>query len=193
MNKLLKGVNVSAGDHDKLSATDKNRDAMEQCSSVLNKLMSTAPPGRKCLEAKWNRGCKKMDEGRISSQSAKNTFNLGENGHEASPLELGFLPESLMSADEKQKLRKQLVEVSRGNVPPCLRSFLKEIGVNCREKEGRIELDMDAFAEEILLKLKRIVILVGDKVDPLKLQEDWKRNNAKVISLLQRRLGKMAK
>ncbi|KAE9453824.1 hypothetical protein C3L33_14282, partial [Rhododendron williamsianum] len=89
-----------------------------------------------------------------------------------SPLELSFLPESLMSADEKQKLRKQLLEVSRGNVPPYLRGFHKEIGVNCREREGRIELDMDAFAEEILLKLKRIVRLVGDKVDPLKLQQE---------------------
>ncbi|KAF7124068.1 hypothetical protein RHSIM_Rhsim12G0152400 [Rhododendron simsii] len=201
VNKLQKGVNVSAGDHEKLFAVDNPkakssvegrhkrglpgvgygpeekrrksvRDAMEQCSSVLKKLMSTAPSGRKCLEAKWNRGCKKMDEGRLSSQSAKNTCKLGENGHEASPLRLGFLPECLMSADEKQKLRKQLLEVSRGNVPPCLRSFLKEIGVNCREKEGRIELDMDAFAEEILLKLKRIVRFVGDKVDPLKLQQE---------------------
>lgn len=66
-----------------------------------------------------------------------------------------------MSADEKQKLREQLLEVSRGNVPPCLRGFLKEIGVNCRNEEGRIELDMDAFAEEILLKFKRIVRFLG--------------------------------
>ncbi|KAG5522759.1 hypothetical protein RHGRI_034789 [Rhododendron griersonianum] len=201
VNKLQKVVNVSAGDHEKLFAADNPkakssvercrkrglpgvgygpeekgrksvRDATEQCSSVLKKLMSTTPSGQKCLEAKRNRGCTKMDEGRISSQSAKNTCNLGENGHEALPLELSFLSESLMSANEKQKFRKQLLEVSIGNVPPCLRSFLKEIGVNCREKEGRIELDMDAFAEEILLKLKRIVRFVGDKVDPLKLQQE---------------------
>ncbi|XP_058192215.1 uncharacterized protein LOC131309625 [Rhododendron vialii] len=123
----------------------------------------------------------KMDKGHISSQSAKHACNVGGNDHKTSPLELTLLHKSSMSADEKQKLREQLLEVSRGNVPPCLRGFLKEIGVNCRNEEGRIELNMDAFAEEILLKFKRIVRFLGaraakgDKEDCVELQQEKDR------------------
>ncbi|KAI8528950.1 hypothetical protein RHMOL_Rhmol12G0187900 [Rhododendron molle] len=99
VNTLQKGVNVSTGDWKLFVAQITQRrsplsreeawptwgwrpkekrqklvcDAMEQCSSVLKKL---PPPGQKCLEAKWNHGCSKMDEGCISSQSVKNTCNL---------------------------------------------------------------------------------------------------------------------
>ncbi|KAI8528945.1 hypothetical protein RHMOL_Rhmol12G0187400 [Rhododendron molle] len=109
----------------------------------------------------------KMDKGHTSSQVAKNECNMGGTEHKTSPLELTLLHKSLMSADEKQKLREQLSEISKGNVPPCLRGLLKEIGVNCRNEEGRIELNVDAFAEEILLKLKRFVRFLGARAAKL--------------------------
>ncbi|KAG5522855.1 hypothetical protein RHGRI_034859 [Rhododendron griersonianum] len=117
----------------------------------------------------------------MDHQNAKNECNMGGTDHTTSPLELTLLRKSSMSADEKQKLREQLLEVSRGNVPPCLRGFLKEIGINWRNEEGRIELDMDAFAEEILLKFKRIVRFLGaraakgDKEDRVELQQEKER------------------
>ncbi|KAI8528942.1 hypothetical protein RHMOL_Rhmol12G0187100 [Rhododendron molle] len=123
----------------------------------------------------------KMDKGHISTQSAKNECNMGGTDHKTSPLELTLLHKSLMSAGEKQKLREQVLEISKGNVPPCLRGLLKEIGVNCPNEEGRIELNMDAFAEEILLKLKRFVRFLGaraakgDKEDCVELQQEKDR------------------
>ncbi|KAI8528944.1 hypothetical protein RHMOL_Rhmol12G0187300 [Rhododendron molle] len=120
----------------------------------------------------------KMDKGHTSSQVAKNECNMGGTDHKTSPLELTLLHKNLMSADEKQKLREQLLEISKGNVPPCLRGLLKEIGVNCRNEEGRIELNVDGFSEEIWLKLKRFVRFLGaraakgDKEDCVELQQE---------------------
>ncbi|KAH7857840.1 hypothetical protein Vadar_017072 [Vaccinium darrowii] len=70
---------------------------------------------------------------------------------------------ALMSAEEKEKLKKMLSEVSRGNVPLWLQSLLKQIGVNRFQGGGNIELEMDAFGEDILLKLRRIARLIGER------------------------------
>ncbi|KAH7856407.1 hypothetical protein Vadar_000960 [Vaccinium darrowii] len=79
--------------------------------------------------------------------------------------------EALMSAEEKEKLKKMLSEVSRGNVPLWLQSLLKQIGVNRFQGGGNIELDMDAFGEDILLKLRRIARLVGERAGKKRDQE----------------------
>ncbi|KAH7847951.1 hypothetical protein Vadar_032005 [Vaccinium darrowii] len=97
--------------------------------------------------------------------------------------------EALMSAEEKEKLKKMLSEVSIGNLPPWLKSLLKQIGVNRFQEGGNIELDMDAFGEDILLKLRRIARLIGaragkkqdqEREDELKKQRERERKAARL-------------
>ncbi|XP_057493167.1 transcription factor GTE11-like [Actinidia eriantha] len=128
------------------------------------------------LEEKWNRG-RTIVEQSMSSGSAKNTRNPVQNGDKTSSLQVGLLPKTLMSAEEKQKLwncahtnvkqrrmsaeekqklRKQILEVSRGKIPPHLQGLFKKIGFE-RLIEEKIELDVNAFAEEALIELKGII------------------------------------
>ncbi|KAL7212668.1 hypothetical protein ACSBR2_015365 [Camellia fascicularis] len=108
------------------------------------------------LEAKWNHGPINVEQGHTSNRSAKNMHNTGQSGHKTSPMPVSLLPKNLLSAEEKQKLRKQLFEVSRAKMPPHLQGLLKKFGFNC-QREGRIEVDIDAFDEETLWELKRII------------------------------------
>ena len=53
-------------------------------------------------------------------------------------------------------MREQILEVLRGRIPPHLQGLLKKLGFN-RLREEKIELDIDAFAEETLMELKGII------------------------------------
>ena len=108
------------------------------------------------MEAKWNHGPINVELGHTSNGSAKNMHNTGQSGHKTSPMPVSLLPKSLLSAEERQKLRKQLFEVSRAKMPPHLQGLLKKFGFNC-QRDGRIEVDIDAFDEETLWELKRII------------------------------------
>ncbi|XP_057488646.1 transcription factor GTE3, chloroplastic-like [Actinidia eriantha] len=57
------------------------------------------------------------------------------------------------SAEEMQKLREQILEVSRGKISQQLQGLLKKLGFNCVRGEN-IELDIDAFAEKTLMEFK---------------------------------------
>ena len=61
-----------------------------------------------------------------------------------------------LSAEENEKFRQQILEVSRGKIPPHLQGLIKKLGFN-RLREEKIELDIDAFAEETLMQLKEII------------------------------------
>ncbi|KAL6990501.1 hypothetical protein U1Q18_043554, partial [Sarracenia purpurea var. burkii] len=122
-----------------------------EMAEKLNNIFNTR---WKCFEAKWNPEHTNVEKGLISRGRAKtNTSNPGEK---KSSLHVSLLPKMLMSTEEKQKLRKQLLEVSREKMSPHLQGILKKFGFNW-PRAGRIELDIDAFDEETLLELKRII------------------------------------
>ncbi|XP_052180463.1 transcription factor GTE8-like isoform X2 [Diospyros lotus] len=116
----------------------------------------------RCLEAKWSHGYNIVEQGPISSGRAKGTDNLEQNDSKTHRLHVKSLPKRLMSAEDKQKLQKQLLELSRENMSQQLQCFLKKFG-NTWRKEGRIEVDIDAFDDETLWKMKRIISTRGAK------------------------------
>ncbi|PSS12052.1 Transcription factor like [Actinidia chinensis var. chinensis] len=104
------------------------------------------------LEAKWNRGqhncgaevyakreCKEYTE-------TQKFWNWGRTN----------VGQRRTSAEEMQKFREQILEVSRGKISQQLQGLLKKLGFNC-VREEIIELDIDAFAEETLMELKGII------------------------------------
>uniref|UniRef100_A0A5B7AEL2 Putative transcription factor GTE9 isoform X1 n=1 Tax=Davidia involucrata TaxID=16924 RepID=A0A5B7AEL2_DAVIN len=110
----------------------------------------------KCLEAKWNRESTNVGQGHILSGRAKNIPDPMQKCHKTSPLHISLLPKRLMSAEEKKKLRKQLVEVSRGKIPQHFQGFLQKLGL-VHQKEEKIVVDIDVFDDETLWALKRVI------------------------------------
>ena len=129
------------------------------------------------LEAKWNRGRTIVEPRCMPRGSAKNARKLVLNGDRASSVRVGLLPKTLTSAkethrfwnwgrtnvgqrrtsaEEMQKLREQILEVSRGKISQQLQGLLKKLGFNC-VREANIEVDIDAFAEETLKELKGVI------------------------------------
>uniref|UniRef100_A0A5B7AEQ2 Putative transcription factor GTE9 isoform X3 n=1 Tax=Davidia involucrata TaxID=16924 RepID=A0A5B7AEQ2_DAVIN len=126
---------------------------VHRMAKQLDKIFNTR---WKFLEAKWKRESTNVGQGHILSGRAKNTHDSRQICHKTSPLHISLLPKKLMSAEEKKKLRKQLVELSRGRIPQHLRGFLKKIGLIC-QKEEKIEVDIDVFDEETLWELNRVI------------------------------------
>ncbi|GFS42412.1 nuclear protein X1 [Actinidia rufa] len=106
-----------------------------------------------CLEAKWSREDTNAEQGSISNGRAN---SINDREREKSPVHVSLLPETLMSSGEKQKLRKQLLELSTEKMSPHLQGLLKKSGFNW-QREERIEADIDAFDDETLQELKRFV------------------------------------
>ncbi|KAL6991337.1 hypothetical protein U1Q18_009453 [Sarracenia purpurea var. burkii] len=80
------------------------------------------------LEVKFNRKCTNGKPGHILSGSAGNIHNPEQNGHKISQVWISSLPKSQMSTEEKQKLKRQLLEVSRGKMPPHLQEVTTAVG-----------------------------------------------------------------
>ncbi|PSR98664.1 Transcription factor like [Actinidia chinensis var. chinensis] len=106
-----------------------------------------------CLEAKWSQEDTNVEQGSISNGRAN---SINDREREKSPVHVSLLPETLMSYGEKQKLRKQLLELSTEKMSPHLQGLLKKSGFNW-QREERIEVDIDAFDDETLQELKRFV------------------------------------
>lgn len=100
----------------------------------------------KTVEAKLNRDMKNVEQGCIA------TNTLGK----LSPARISLLPKNSMPSKEKKKLRKELLEASRGKMTEKLHSFLQKFGLIC-QKEEEIEMGMDALDDETLSALKRLV------------------------------------
>ncbi|KAL7211534.1 hypothetical protein ACSBR2_014405 [Camellia fascicularis] len=116
----------------------------------LNKIFNTR---WKCFEAKWTRVHTDVEQRHTSSERAKNTNSPEQTDRGTSSVHVSLLPKRLMPAEVKQKLKKQLLEVSREKMSPHLQGFLKKIGF--KQRDGRIDMDIDAFDDETLWELKR--------------------------------------
>ncbi|XP_058201089.1 transcription factor GTE11-like isoform X3 [Rhododendron vialii] len=119
---------------------------------MAEQLNSTFNTRWNCFEARWNREHTNVEqEGK--SRIEKDTE---DPGHKKYPLHVNLLPKLLISAEEKEKLRKQLLELSREKISPHLQGLLKKCGLNW-QRDGRVEIDIDAFDDKTLLELKRSI------------------------------------
>lgn len=119
---------------------------------MAEQLNSTFNTRWNCFEARWN--CEHTNvEQEGKSGSEKDT---DDPGHKKYPLQVNLSPKLLISAEEKEKLRKQLLELSREKISPHLQGLLKKCGLNW-QRDGRVEIDIDAFDDKTLLELKRSI------------------------------------
>ncbi|KAF8411105.1 hypothetical protein HHK36_003644 [Tetracentron sinense] len=109
----------------------------------------------KSVDAKWSGESPKVGQGRISNERQKKINNTRRGCNETSASRMNLLPKRSMSSEDKQKLRKDLVEISKKKMSPDLRGFLRRFDFISQDEE-RIEVDIDAFDEETLWELKRI-------------------------------------
>lgn len=105
-----------------------------------------------CFEVRWNREHTNVEQESISGID-KDTDNPGHNNY---PVHVKLLPKLLISTEEKEKLRKQLLELSREKMPRHLQGLLKKCGMNW-QSDGRVEIDINAFDDKTLLELKRSI------------------------------------
>lgn len=121
---------------------------VHQMAKKLNDLFNTR---WKTVDTNWSESSK-VDPGKILSGGRGKTINSSRQKCSTTP----SLHASSMSFEDKQKLRKELMEVSRGKMPPDLGGFLRRHGMTCQNVET-MELNIDKFDEETLLELRRVM------------------------------------
>lgn len=121
---------------------------VHQMAKKLNDLFNTR---WKTVDTNWSESSK-VDPGKILSGGRGKTINSSRQKCSTTP----SLHANSMSFEDKQKLRKELMEVSRGKMPPYLGGFLRRHGMTCQNVET-MELNIDKFDEETLLELRRVM------------------------------------
>ncbi|RVW71279.1 Transcription factor GTE11 [Vitis vinifera] len=108
------------------------------------------------VDTNWSESSK-VDPGKILSGGRGKTINSSRQKCSTTP----SLHANSMSFEDKQKLRKELMEVSRGKMPPYLGGFLRRHGMTCQNIET-MEVNIDKFDEETLLELRRVMKISCD-------------------------------
>lgn len=126
---------------------------VHQMAKKLNDLFNTR---WKTVDTNWSESSK-VDPGKILSGGRGKTINSSRQKCSTTP----SLHASSMSFEDKQKLRKELMEVSRGKMPPYLGGFLRRHGMACQNVET-MEVNIDKFDEETLLELRRVMKISCD-------------------------------
>ncbi|XP_043701837.1 transcription factor GTE9-like [Telopea speciosissima] len=121
---------------------------------MAKKLNTTFNLGWKSLEAKWNGESTKVGQQSISNEKPKKARNA--SCQETSASSVNPLPRRLMSYAERQKLRKNLMEISKGKIPMALLDFLRKLGL-IGQNEEKFEVDIDAFDDETAWEFHRIL------------------------------------
>lgn len=126
---------------------------VHQMAKKLNDLFNTR---WKTVDTNWSESSK-VDPGKILSGGRGKTINSSRQKCSTTP----SLHANSMSFEDKQKLRKELMEVSRGKMPPYLGGFLRRHGMTCQNIET-MEVNIDKFDEETLLELRRVMKISCD-------------------------------
>ncbi|KAL6333324.1 hypothetical protein AAG906_028508 [Vitis piasezkii] len=126
---------------------------VHQMAKKLNDLFNTR---WKTVDTNWSESSK-VDPGKILSGGRGKTINSSRQKCSTTP----SLHANSMSFEDKQKLRKELMEVSRGKMPPYLGGFLRRHGMTCQNVET-MEVNIDKFDEETLLELRRVMKISCD-------------------------------
>ncbi|XP_010273394.1 PREDICTED: transcription factor GTE11 [Nelumbo nucifera] len=124
----------------------------------------------KSLEVKWGGESTKVGQQSISSEVKKKAQNK-ISSKKAPTSHVSSLPRKSMSSVDKQKLRKDLVEISKGKLPLPLLHFFQKLGL-VGQAEERIEVDIDAFDDETALEVQRLIrnYLDAKSADPNRLR-----------------------
>ncbi|MCD7460155.1 hypothetical protein HAX54_042964 [Datura stramonium] len=123
----------------------------------------------KLMEGKWKAESKKFSQDCVSSGKENDTKNTRETFFKKSAPCANGLSKRPMSLEEKQKLKKELVDLLRGNVIKKMQNALQKFGL-MGVKEEKVNLDLDKYDDDTLLELKRVVRayanLASEKAEP---------------------------
>ncbi|XP_042483859.1 transcription factor GTE9-like [Macadamia integrifolia] len=122
---------------------------------MAKELNSTFNLRWKSLEAKWSGESTKVEPQSISNKKPKKVPNA-RSCQKTSASSVNPLPRRLMSSAERQKLRKDLMEMTKGKIPMPLLDFLRKLRL-IGQNEERIEVDIDAFDDETAWEFHRIL------------------------------------
>ncbi|XP_059289748.1 transcription factor GTE12-like [Lycium ferocissimum] len=128
----------------------------------------------KLLEGKWKSESKKFSEECVSSGIENDTKNTRETFFKKSTPHANGLNKRSMPLEEKQKLKKELVDLLRGNVIKKMQNALQKFGL-AGLKEEKVNLDLDKYDDDTLLELKRVVKaysnLATEKAEPASVKQ----------------------
>lgn len=110
----------------------------------------------KLLEGKWKAESKKFSQDCVSSGKENDTKNTRETFFKKSAPCANGLTKRPMPLEEKQRLKKELVDLLRGNVIKKMQNALQKFGL-MGLKEEKVNLDLDKYDDDTLLELKRVV------------------------------------
>ncbi|KAF8413638.1 hypothetical protein HHK36_001630 [Tetracentron sinense] len=106
------------------------------------------------LEAEWSEEGSKVVQGRNSNKKQMATHDRRRGSHKTPASHM--MPKRSLLFEEKKKLRKDLLELSKEKMSPDLSGFLQRFGFVC-QSNGRIRVVFDKFDDESLWELKSIV------------------------------------
>ncbi|XXG46757.1 hypothetical protein AAC387_Pa02g1520 [Persea americana] len=123
--------------------------------SMAKELFSIFCSRWKSLEAKWKEDDSFILEPPISKKTKIPTANSRGICHKTPAFSNSLVSRSMMSTN-KQKLLKDLAQLSNGNMPPRLHKFLQKFG-SLRQNGSKIEVDISAVDEKTVCELQRII------------------------------------
>lgn len=128
----------------------------------------------KLLEGKWKSESKKFSRACVSSGKEIDPENTRETFFKKSAPCTNGLSKRLMPLEEKQKLKKELVDLLRGKVIKKMQNALQKFGL-MGLKEEKVNLDLDKYDDDTLLELKRVVRvysnLATEKAEPASVKQ----------------------
>ncbi|CAN4105719.1 unnamed protein product [Withania somnifera] len=123
----------------------------------------------KLLQGKWKAESKKFNQDTVSSGKEIDSKNTKEMFCKKSVPCANGLSKRPMPLEEKQKLKKELVDLLRGNVIKKMQNALQKFGL-MGLKEEKVNLDLDKYDDDTLLELKRVARaysnLASEKAEP---------------------------
>lgn len=128
----------------------------------------------KLLEGKWKAESKKFSQDSVSSGKKIDSKNTKEVFCKKSAPCANGLSKRPMPLEEKQKLKKELVDLLRGNVIKKMQNALQKFGL-MGLKEEKVNLNLDKYDDDTLLELKRVVRaysnLATEKAEPASVKQ----------------------
>ncbi|CAN4082139.1 unnamed protein product [Withania somnifera] len=129
----------------------------------------------KLLEGRWKAESNKFSHNSVSSGKEVDSKNTKEKFFKRSaPCATNCTSKRLMPLKEKQKLKKELVDLLRGNVIKKMQNALQKFGL-MGLKEEKVNLDLDKYDDDTLLELKKVARaysnLATEKAEPASVKQ----------------------
>ncbi|KAL5721145.1 hypothetical protein ACHQM5_013741 [Ranunculus cassubicifolius] len=117
------------------------------------------------LEAQWNAASLELEQHSNSVERVTRTLNLRRDVTKTQATCSKVSNKKLMSSVQRQKLRRDLEEMSKSKIPSTLLDQIREMGL-IGEYENRIDVDVDAVDDITVCKLQKLLRSLPDIRSP---------------------------